>query len=144
MSTENLNRITAVLSIHGLGHVGVIGALVTRKLGYVAAADQAGWLAARSWLLPSLASPIATAGHRLLGRLDDRIHRRRLLVLGSARSERGVEDARSPVRRRLDARPRALHRTWPLFNPVAALSVSAAVLVTQLWLGWPARALFGR
>jgi hypothetical protein len=34
--------------------------------------------------------------------------------------------------------------TWPLFNTIAALSVNAAVFVTQLVLGWPACALFGR
>ncbi len=144
MSTENLNRITAVLSIHGLGHVGVIGALVTRKLGYVAAADQAGWLAARSWLLPSLASPIAIAGHRLLGRLDDRIHRRRLLVLGVLVPSEAWRTL-AVVSAVVSTLGLALFiGTWPLFNPVAALSVNAAVLVTQLWLGWPARALFGR
>jgi len=146
MSTENLKfLIAAVLSIHGLGHVGAIGALVTRKLGYVAAADQAGWLAARSWLLPSLASPIATAlatgfwAVSMIGFIAAACSFRGVLVPSEAWRTLAVASAV------VSTLGLALFiGTWPLFNTVAALSVNAAVFVTQLWLSWPARALFGR
>lgn len=34
--------------------------------------------------------------------------------------------------------------TWPTFNTLAALAMNTAVLVTQLWLHWPPRTMFGK
>lgn len=33
---------------------------------------------------------------------------------------------------------------WPTFNTLAALAMNTAVLVTQLWLHWPPRTMFGK
>jgi hypothetical protein len=49
-----------VLLVHGLGHGGALAALLWRRYASSAAADQAGWLAARSWALPSMAPATAT------------------------------------------------------------------------------------
>lgn len=146
MTADNLRfLITAALGIHGLGHIGAVGALVSRSLGYGAAADQAGWLAPRSWLLPSLESSASNAVATgfwivsLIGFVAAALafwgvfipgEMWRILAVGSA--------VVSTVGIVLFA------GTWPVFNTVAALSVNVVVLVTQLWLRWPAQAAFGR
>ncbi len=34
--------------------------------------------------------------------------------------------------------------TWPAFNTAGALTMNAAILITQLWLRWPPTDMFGR
>jgi hypothetical protein len=33
--------------------------------------------------------------------------------------------------------------TWPIFNTIGALVMNTIVLITQLWLHWPATSMFG-
>lgn len=136
--------IAAVLSVHGLAHVGAIGALVTRQLGYVEAADRSGWLAARSWLLPALPSAVSTAaatGFWLASMIG---------FIAAACAFWGVLIP-SEVWRALAIASAIVSTsgillflgTWPAFNTIAALTVNATVFITQLWLRWPERSLVG-
>jgi len=144
MSTENLKfLITAVLSIHGLGHGGAIGALIWRKFDGTAPVDQSGWLAARSWLFPSLdASAAMTIAMgfwivAMIGFIATALSLWGVLAPGDAwRILAVVSAVVSSVGIVLFA------GTWPAFNTVAAVSVDVAVLVTQLWLRWPERTVF--
>lgn len=127
------------LLIHGLGHLGAVGALLWRASGRIADSDRAGWLAPRSWLLPNMELSATTAaayalwivaalgfvGAALLFWFGARdLEAWRFVALGAALvSTVGMI---------------AFAGTWPVFNTVAAAAVNIAVFVTQLWLRWPA------
>jgi len=146
MTADNLRfLISLVLGIHGLGHVGAIGALLTRKLGYVAAADQSGWLAPRSWLFPSLDGSAAAAvatGFWILSMLGFIAAALTLWVdPGTGDTWRIIAVVSAVVSA---AGIVLFGGTWPVFNTVAALAVDVAVLVTQLWIQWPQQVALGR
>lgn len=134
--------ITGMLLLHGLGHFGALGALwwIRRYPG----TDTGGWMPARSWLFPSLATPTATvlastfwavslvgfvaAALSFWGVLPGEMWRP-LAVVSAAVSTLGIV---------------LFLGTWPSFNTLAALAVNVTVLVTQLWYHWPSEAVFGK
>jgi hypothetical protein len=144
MSDQTIRLVAAgVLLVHGLGHGGALIALAWIRLH--PGADTGAWLAARSWLLPSLSGEVAT---RIAGTFWI------VSMVGfviAAMSFWGVavpDGAWRPV-----AVASAVVSgvgivlfigNWPVFNTVAALGVNAAVLVAVLWLHWPPLATFGR
>ena len=145
MSSQTIRLlIIGVLMVHALGHGGALGALLWRSLASSAAADQAGWLAPRSWLYPSLPTQTATTAASafwilsMVGFVAAAIsfwgilgsgETWRLLAIGSAIvSLVGIT---------------LFFGTWPPFNTFAALAVNVAVLVTQLATLWPPQAMFG-
>lgn len=133
--------ITGALLLHGLGHVGALGALVVLGRGM----SGGSWLPARSWLIPSLSAPAArtvatifwvvsavgfvAASMAFWGILVPGDAWRQLAVVSSIVSILGIT---------------LFLGTWPAFNTLAALGVNIAVLVTQLWLHWPPQAMFGK
>ena len=142
MSAQTIKLfIAGVLLLHGLGHVGALGALVAQ--GRVVSTGS--WLRARSWLFPSLAVPVATtvasifwvlstigfvaAAMSFWGVLVPGDAWRQLALASSIVSALGIV---------------LFFGTWPTFNTLAALAVNIAVLVTQLWLHWPPQAMFGK
>lgn len=133
--------IFAVLLLHGLGHGGAIGALIAIDRGV----SSGKWLAARSWLLPGLNPRVARNIALIFWTLS------LLGFVAAALSFWGF------------LIPGDLWRTlalifafvsfvgiiifwgrWPLFNTLAAQVVNLAVIVTQLWLHWPALDMFGK
>jgi hypothetical protein len=144
VSPENLRFIiAAVLGIHGLGHGGALGALIW--LHFRPADATGGWLAAKSWLFPSLpaaaSSNVASAFWivAMFGFVAAALSFVGVLVPGEA--WRGLALASSIVSLVGVA---LFFGTWPVFNTVAAIAVNVGVLTTQLWLRWPAREIFGR
>lgn len=131
------------LLIHGLGHGGALGALIWiwRNPG----TDTGGWLPARSWLFPSLPAPAATALASifwilsLIGFVAAALSFWGILVPGEAWRQLAVASA---IVSTLGIA--LFFGTWPMFNTLAALAMNIAVLVTQLWLGWPPEAMFGK
>lgn len=142
MSDEMLRLVAGgVLMVHGLAHVGAIGALLWLRSGRDAATG--GWTAARSWLVPSLdantASGIAIAfwAAALIG------------FVGTALAFWGIGlpvDAWRPlgvVSAFVSAGGIALFiGTWPAFNTIAALAVNIAVLVAVA-TNWPPSSVLG-
>lgn len=144
MSTENLRFvIAAVLGVHGLGHGGALGALIW--LRFRPADATGGWLAAKSWLLPSLPASAATNVASafwivaMCGFVAAALSFVDVIVPGEA--WRGLALGSSIVSLVGMA---LFFGTWPVFNTVAALGVNIAVLVTQLIMRWPPQAMFGR
>ena len=135
--------IAAVLLLHGLGHGGALGALIwirSRPGG-----DTGGWLAARSWLFPSLPAPVATTIASvfwvlsLIGFVAAALSFWGILVPGDAWRQLAVASASVSTLGIV-----LFFGTWPTFNTIAALAVNIAVLVTQLWLHWPPQSMFGK
>lgn len=133
--------IAAVLLIHGLGHIGAIGALIAIDRGV----DGGKWRSARSWLFPKLAPKVATMIAIIFWTLS------LLGFLAAAFSFWGV------------IIPGELWRTlalifafisffgitlfwgrWPMFNTLAAQAVNLAVIITQIWMHWPPLDMFGK
>jgi len=133
--------IAGVLLLHGLGHGGAIGALIAIDRGV----PSGKWLAARSWLFPKLTPQAAKIIAiifwvlSLLGFVASALSFWGILVPGDL------------------WRPLALifafisfvgivlfWGTWPMFNTLAAQVVNLAVIITQLWLYWPAKEMFGK
>ena len=135
--------IAGALTVHGLGHGGALAALAWIRLR--PGPNTGGWLAARSWLLPSLPADTVTtiacafwvvslggflaAALAFWGILVPNQVWRPLAVITAVVSLLGVV---------------LFFGTWPMFNTLAALSVDVAVLVALLWLHWPPQATFGR
>jgi len=144
MSAQTIRVLIAgALLLHGLGHGGAIGALIWT--GRRPRTDTGGWLAARSWLFPSLPAPAATtvAGIfwilSLIGFVAAALSFWGILVPGEAwRSLALISSIVSTLGIAL------FLGTWPTFNTLAALGMNAAVLVTQVWLRWPPQALFDK
>lgn len=144
VTTENLRFvIAAVLGVHGLGHGGALGALVW--LRFRPADVTGGWLAAKSWLFPSLPAAAATNVASafwivaMIGFVAAALSFLDILIPGEA--WRGLALASSIVSL---GGMTLFFGTWPAFNTIAAIAVNVAVLATQLWLRWPAHEVFGR
>jgi hypothetical protein len=145
MSTETIRLlIFGVLMVHGLGHGGALGALLWRSLASSTAADQAGWLAPRSWVFPSLPTPTATTVASafwilsMLGFVAAALSFWGILVPGEAWRLLAIGSSIVSL-----VGITFSFGTWPPFNTLAALAVNVAVLVTQLAMHWPPQAMFG-
>ena len=135
--------ITGALALHGLGHGGALGALLWICLR--PGSNTGGWLAARSWLIPSLPADTATtlagvlwiaslvgfvaAAFAFSGVVLPSAAWRPLAVAAAIVSLSGIV---------------AFMGTWPTFNTLAALGMNVAVLVALLWAQWPPQAMFGK
>ena len=133
--------IAGVLLLHGLGHAGVVGALIANSRGI----STGPFLPARSWLFPSLPTAAArtlasafwilaaigfvAAAMSFWGILVPGDMWRQIAVVFAVVSGLGIL---------------LFWGTWPTFNMLAALGVNIAVLITQLWLRWPPQAMFGK
>jgi hypothetical protein len=132
-----------VLLLHGLGHGGALGALAWIRLRPGTPAGD--WLAARSWLVPSLPADTATTIASavwvvsLTGFLAAALGFWGILVPGDMWRQLAAVSAVISLLGIL-----AYFGTWPTFNTLAALRVNVAVLVALLWLHWPPQATFGR
>ena len=144
MSDQTIRLIAAgVLLVHGLGHGGALGALAWIRLR--PGTPTGGWLAARSWLVPSLpgdtAATIASAfwfvslagfviaAMSFWGIVVPASVWRPLAVAAALVSATGIV---------------MFFGTWPMFYTLAALGVNVAVLVAVVWRRWPPQAMFGR
>jgi hypothetical protein len=142
MSEQTIKILIAgVLLVHGLGHGGAIGALIAIDRGV----PSGKWLAAYSWLFPKL-SPQAAKVIAILFWVAS--------LLGFAAAALSFWGILIPG----DLwRPLALifafvsfigiavfWGRWPMFNTLAAQAVNLAVIITQLWIHWPAKEMFGK
>jgi hypothetical protein len=133
--------IPAALLLHGLGHVGALGALVA--LGHGMSGGP--WLPARSWLIPSFGVRAATLVASIFWIVS---------AIGFVAASLSFWGVLVPggVWRHLAAASSIVSLlgitlfvgTWPAFNTLAALAMNIAVLVTQLGLQWPPPATFGK
>ena len=125
------------LVIHGLGHGGALGALIWMALR--PSDPTGGWQAARSWLLPALpaATPIAGAFWivAMLGFVVAALSFWGIGLPGEAWRSVAIGSAIVSL-----VGITLFFGTWPPFNTLAALAVNIAVLVSLLWLRWPAHA----
>lgn len=127
------------LVIHGLGHGGALGALIWMALR--PSDPTGGWQAARSWLLPALpaatATPIA-GGFWIVAMLGFVVAALSFWGIGlPGEAWRSVAIGSAIVSL---VGITLFFGTWPPFNTLAALAVNIAVLVSLLWLRWPAHA----
>ena len=144
MSDQTIKLIAAgVLLLHGLGHGGALGALAW--MGLRPGTNAGDWLAARSWLAPSLPGNSATtvasafwivslmgfviAAMSFWGIVVPASVWRPLAVAAALVSATGIV---------------LFFGTWPTFNTLAALGVNVAVIVAIVWLRWPSDAMLGR
>lgn len=144
MSDQIIKLIVAgVLFLHGLAHVGPL--VVYIWIRYRPGENTGGWLAARSWLFPSLPAATATAvasafwALSLIGFIGAAFSFWGILVPGEIWSQLAVVSA---IVSTLGIA--VFFGTWPMFNTIAALGVNVTVLVTQLWLHWPPYTMFGK
>jgi hypothetical protein len=144
MSNQIIRLVVAgVLFLHGLAHVGPV--VVYIWIRYRPGEDTGGWLAARSWLLPSLPATPATAVASafwvlsLIGFIGAALSFWGILVPGEIWRQLAVASAITSI-----LGIAIFFGTWPMFNTLAALGVNVAVLVTQLWSHWPPHAMFGK
>jgi len=143
MSDPAIRLIAAgVLLLHGLSHGGALAALAWIRLH--PGTPTGAWLAARSWLVPSLSGDTATtlAGAFWIASMTGFVMAamsfwgvvlpdslwRPLAVMSACVSIAGIT---------------FFFGTWPMFNTLAALGVNAAVLGAVLWLHWPPQSVFG-
>ena len=143
MSDQIVKLIVAgALLVHGLGHGGALGALIW--IGGRPGTDTGGWLAARSWLVPSLPAATATTVASvfwilsLIGFVVVALSFWGILVPDGAWRPLAVGSAVVSI-----AGIVLFFGTWPMFNTLAALGVNVAVLVALLGLRWPPQTLFG-
>lgn len=136
MSDQTLKLIAAgVLLVHGLGHGGALGALVWIRLR--PGTPTGGWLAARSWLVPSLqadtAATIASAFWiaSMIGFVIVAMSFWGVLVPGEVWRPLAVASALVSI-----AGIAFFLGTWPTSYTLAAIGVNVAVLVAVLWLHW--------
>jgi hypothetical protein len=144
MSDQMIKLVIAgALTLHGLGHGGALGALLWIRLR--PGTNTGDWLAARSWLVPSL--PVGTATTlasafwiaSLVGFVIAAMSFWGIVVPGSVWRPLAVASAFVSI-----AGIVLFIGTWPTFNTLAALGVNVAVLVAVLWLRWPSEAMLGR
>jgi hypothetical protein len=142
MSPQILNLlIGGVLMVHGLGHVGAIGALI-----YIDRGKSSGkWLPARSWVFPNLAPRTAKIiaiifwALSLIGFVAAALSFWGILIPGDLWRQLALIFAfLSFIGITL------FWGTWPMFNALAAQLVNLAVIITQLWLHWPPVSMFGK
>jgi hypothetical protein len=144
MTDQTIKLLAAgVLLVHGLGHGGALAALVWIRLR--PGTPTGDWLAARSWLVPSLPGDTATtiAGAfwiaSLVGFVIAAMSFWGVVIPGSVWRPLAVASALVSI-----AGVVLFFGTWPTFYTLAALGVNVAVLVAVLWLHWPPQATFGR
>ncbi len=144
MSDQTIKLIAAgVLLVHGLGHGGALAALTWIRLR--PGTPTGDWLAARSWLAPSLpgdtATTIASAFWivSLVGFVIAAMSFWGVVVPGSVWQPLAVASAIVST-----AGVVFFFGTWPMNYTLAALGVNAAVLVAVLLLHWSPEATFGR
>lgn len=144
MSDQAIKLIAAgVLLLHGLGHGGALGALAWIRLR--PGMNTGDWLAAKSWLVPSLPGDTATtlAGTfwvvSLIGFVIAALSFWGIVVPGDVWRPMAVGSAIVSI-----AGIVLFFGTWPMFNTFAALAVNVAVLVAVVWLRWPSEAILGR
>lgn len=142
MSAQTIKTVIAgLLFLHGIAHLGALAALHVNRAG----GNTDGWLAARSWLSPSLAPDAATivasafwvlsamgfvaAALSFWGLLIPGELWRQLALASSVVSAIGIA---------------LFLGTWPAFNTTAALGVNIGVLVALVGLHWPPIGLFAR
>ena len=124
------------LLLHGLGHGGALGALLWIR--FRPGTNTGNWLAARSWLVPSLRGDTATTVASAFWVVS---------LIGfvvAALSFWGILVA-ADVWRPLATGSAIVSTigivlyvgTWPVFNTLAALGMDVAVLVAVVWLHWP-------
>lgn len=142
-STDNLRFVVGgLLLLHGLGHGGALGALIWLRV--FPGTPTGGWLAARSWLVPALQSPEASAIAMgfwvvaMFGFVAAALSFWGVLLPGEPWRVLAVGSAIVSLVGMI-----VFFGTWPVFNTVAALAVNAAVLVTQLFTRWPPQELLG-
>ena len=144
MSTETIRGLLfGALMIHGLGHGGALGALA-----WIASRPNdptGGWQAARSWLLPALPAASATLIAStfwvvsMLGFVAAALAFWGIVLPGDLWRPLAIGSAVVSL-----VGMTLFFGTWPPFNTVAALAVNVAVLISLLWLRWPAIADIGR
>jgi hypothetical protein len=128
------------LMIHGLGHGGALGALMWIALR--PGDPTGGWRAARSWLIPTLPAATATSVASafwivaMLGFVAAALAFWGIGLPGEVWRPVAIGSAIVSL-----VGITLFFGTWPPFNTVAALAVDAAVLVSLLWLRWPAEAM---
>ncbi|MHB8961204.1 MAG: hypothetical protein ACYDAN_16460 [Candidatus Limnocylindrales bacterium] len=137
MPDQTIKLIAAgVLLLHGLGHGGAAIALAWIRLR--PGTPTGDWLAARSWLLPSLAAPTATTLASafwivsLAGFVLAAMSFWGVVLPGGVWRPVAVASALVSI-----AGIALFFGTWPMFNTLAALVVNVAVLAAVLWLRWP-------
>jgi hypothetical protein len=134
--------VAGVLFLHGFAHVGPLAVYIWIR--YRPGDDAGGWLAARSWLLPSLPAAIATGvasafwALSLIGFIGAALSFWDLLVPGEVWRQLAVASSITSMLGIV-----VFFGTGPMFNTIAALGVNVAVLITQLWSHWPPPAMFG-
>ena len=143
MSDQTLKLIAAgVVLVHGLGHGGAVAALAWIR--FRPGTLTGGWLAARSWLFPSLprdaAATIASTFWiaSLVGFVIAAMSFWGVIVPADVWRPLAVASALVSV-----AGIVLFFGTWPTFNTLAALGVNLAVLVAVVWLHWPPQAVHG-
>ena len=142
MSDQTIKVLIAgALLLHGLGHAGVIGALIAHDRGL----STGRFLAARSWLLPSLSAPTARTvaiifwGLSTIGFVAASMSFWGILVPGDVWRQLAVASSIVSMLGIV-----LFFGNWPIFNMLAALGLNVAVLVTQLWRHWPPETMFGK
>lgn len=134
--------IGGVLLVHGLGHGGALAALLWIRL--MPGTETRGWLAARSWLFPSLtvstASIVASAFWiiALIGFVAAALSFWGILLPADLWRPVAVASAVVSLVGMI-----LFVGTWPAFNYLAALAVNFAVLVAVLLLHWVPEAVPG-
>lgn len=143
MSDQTIKLVAAgVLLLHGLGHGGALAALAWIRLR--PGTSTGDWLAARSWLVPSLPGETATTlasafwTVSLVGFVIAAMSFWGVVLPGSVWPALAVASALVSV-----AGIVFFFGTWPIFNTLAALGVNVAVLTAVLWLRWPTEAMLG-
>jgi hypothetical protein len=137
MSDEMLRLVIGgVLMVHGIGHGGALGALAWIRLR--PGTSTGDWVAARSWLVPSLpADAAATVASTfwvvsLIGFVVAALSFWGVLVPGDVWRPLAVASAVVSM-----AGVVFFFGTWPMFNTLAALAVNVAVIVAVVLLHWP-------
>lgn len=135
--------IGGVLLIHGLGHGGALGALLWMRA--FPNSPTGGWLAARSWLAPTVHTSeltwVAMAFWivALLGFVAASLSFWGALLPGDWWRQLAVASAMVSLTGMI-----VFFGTWPAFNWLASLVVNLGVLFTQTVTKWPAQELFGK
>jgi hypothetical protein len=143
MSDQTIKLIAAgVLLVHGLGHGGALGALAWIRIH--PGTPTGGWLAARSWLVPSLVGDTATTIAAafwiasLVGFVIAAMSFWGVVVPDSVWQPLAVASAIVST-----IGVAFFFGTWPMNYTLAALGVNVAVLVAVLWLRWSPAAPLG-
>ena len=143
MSDQTIKLIAAgVLLLHGLSHGGALGALAWIRLR--PGSNTSDWLAARSWLIPSLPDDTATTLASafwivsLIGFVVAAMSFWGVIIPGGVWRPLAVAAALASATGIV-----LFFGTWPMFNTLAALGVNAAVLVAVLWLRWSPDVMVG-